>query len=106
MDAIREEFCALDIADDIKHLSGLELATLFFGEQYLDVDRLVASIQAEDDGDARAVEDWLDRFIRSLSENSIRVFLTRSTNKLTLPQPGTHITLEGLPESSQPRIPM
>ena len=64
----------------------------------------MASIQAEDDGDARAVKDWLERFIRSLSENSIRVFLARSTNKLALPQPGTHITLEASPESSQPRF--
>ena len=104
LDAIREGFCSLDIADDLENLSGLELATLFFGEQYLDVDRLVAAMQAEDDGDALAVKDWLERFIRSLSENSIRIFLARSTNKLVLPQPGTHITLEALPESSQPRF--
>ena len=104
LDAIREGFCSLDIADDLENLSGLELATLFFGEQYLDVDRLVASIQAENDNDALAVKEWLERFIRSLSENSIRVFLARSTNKLVLPQPGTRITVEALPESKRPRF--
>ena len=104
LDAIREGFCSLDIADAIEHLSGLELATLFFGEQYLDVDRLVAAIQAEDNDDAHAVKQWLERFIRSLSENSIRIFLARSTNKLALPQPGMHITLEALSESSHPRF--
>ena len=103
LDAIREGFCSLDIADDIEHLSGLDLAALFFGEQYLDVDQLVACIQAEDDVDARSV-DWLERFIRSLSENSIRVFLARATNKLALPQSGTYITFEALSESSEPRF--
>ena len=104
LDAIREGFCSLDIADDLENLSGLELATLFFGEQYLDVDRLAAALQAEGGAYAAAVKDWLERFIRSLSENSIRVFLARSTNKLTMPQPGMHITLEAASESSQPRF--
>ena len=102
--AIREGFCSVDIADDLEKMSGLELATLFFGEQYLDVDRLVAAFKAEGGTDAAAVRDWLERFIRSLSENSIRVFLARSTNKLTLPQAGMHITIEALPEASQPRF--
>ena len=87
-------------------MSGLELATLFFDEQYLDVDRLVATLEAEGGADAAAaaVRDWLEGFIRSLSENSIRVFLARSTNKLTLPQPGMHIMLEAFPEASQPHL--
>ena len=104
LDAIREGFCTLDIADDLENLSGFELATLFFGEQYLDVDRLVAGIQAEGGRDAEAVKHWLERFVRSLSENSIRVFLARTTNKLTVPLPGMHITVEALSEASQPRF--
>lgn len=89
-DAMRQGFCSLDIADDLENLSGLELATLFFGEQYVDVDRLVAAIQAEGAAGAEHVQDWLERFIRSLSENSVRAFLARTTNKLMLPQHANH----------------
>ena len=100
LDAMREGFCCLDIADDLENLSGLELATLFFGEQYLDIDRLVAAVHAEGGADSADVKDLLERFIRSLSENSVRIFLARSTNKLTVPQPGMTITLEALHQAS------
>ena len=104
LDAIREGFCSLDIADYLEDLSGVELASLFIGEQYLDIDRLVAAIQPEACASAAQVMNWLQRFLRSLSENSIRIFLARTTNRLSLPQAGMHLTVEVSPESSQPRF--
>ena len=104
LNAIREGFCSLDIADDLEGLSGVELASLFFGEQYLDVDMLVAAIQGDGSPDAAQLLPWLQQFIRSLSESSVRVFLARTSNRLTLPQPGMHISFEVLPEPNQPRF--
>lgn len=104
LDAIREGFCSLDIADHLQDPSCVELASLFFGEQYLDIDRLVAAIQPDQGSDVAQLMDWLQRFIRSLSENSVRIFLARTANRLSLPQPGMHLTFEVLPDSSQPRF--
>ena len=102
LDVIRQGFCSLDIADYLEDLSGMELASLFFGEQYLDMDKLVAAIQAEDQADTITIKQWLERFIRSLSESSVRIFLARTTNRLTVPQTGRHLTFEVLPEPAQP----
>ena len=92
--AIREGFCCLDLSDHLEHFSGVELATLFFGEQCVDVDALVSAFRMEGDNTAGNLKDWLERFVRMLSENSIRVFLARVTNKLTLPRQGQIITIE------------
>ena len=35
----------------------------------------------------------VEQFISSLSENNVRIFLARSTTRLTLPHAGMHITL-------------
>ena len=94
LEAIREGFCCLDLSDHLEHFSGVELATLFFGEQYVDVDALVSAFRMEGDNTAGNLKDWLERFVRMLSENSIRVFLARITNKLTLPRQGQIITVE------------
>lgn len=99
---IREGFCSLDIADHLEGLSGIELASLLSGEQYLDVDSLVATIQSAAGQNGVQMKNWLERFIRSLSEHSIRIFLARATNKLSLPQPGMHITFEVGSQSSTP----
>ena len=50
------------------------------------------------------VQTWLERFVRVLSENSIRVLLARVTNKLTLPRPGQTITFELISAAEQPRF--
>jgi len=104
LEAIREGFCCLDLADHLEHFSGLELATLFFGEQYVDVDALVNAFHVEGDNAAGNIKDWLERFVRMLSENSIRVFLARVTNKLTLPRPGQVITVELSISAELPRF--
>lgn len=104
LEAIREGFCCLDLADHLEHFSGLELATLFFGEQYVDVDALVNAFHVEGDNAAGNIKDWLERFVRMLSENSIRVFLARVTNKLTLPRPGQVITVELSRSAELPRF--
>lgn len=58
----------------------------------------------EGGAEAETVKDWLQSFIHNLSEKSIRTFLARSTDKLTLPRLGLHLTLEAKSESSQPRL--
>jgi len=104
LEAIRAGFCSLDLADHLEHFSGVDLATLFFGEQYLDVDALVRAFCLEGNDATGSIETWLERFVRMLSENSIRVFLARVTNKLTLPRPGQSITFELSTAAEQPRF--
>ncbi len=104
LEAIRAGFCSLDLADHLEHFSGVELATLFFGEQYLDVDALVSAFRLEGNDATGNIQHWLERFVRMLSENSIRVFLACVTNKLTLPRPGQSITFELSTAAEQPRF--
>lgn len=77
---------------------------MFFGEQYVDVDRLVNAFQFEEVDAGSSTQQWLERFVRMLSENSIRVFLARTTNKLTLPKSGQVITVENDTAAEQPRF--
>ncbi len=103
LEAIRAGFCSLDLADHLEHFSGVELATLFFGKQYLDVDVLVRAFRLEGNDAIGNIQHWLERFVRMLSENSIRVFLARVTKKLTLSRPGQTITSELSTAAGQPR---
>ena len=115
LEAIQKGFRSLDIADHLENFSGTELATLFFGEQYVDVDRLVKAFRIEFGPNYDCVaKQWLERFVRMLSENSIRIFLARVTNRLTLPTAAQTIsvmvseTLEQpkfLPEASHMQLP-
>ena len=100
--AIRQGFSSLQLADHLEHFSGLELATLFFGEQYIDADALVKSFVFEEVDAQSQTGAWLHQFVRQLSESSIRVFLARVTNKLTLPQQGQRITVDVDSASEQP----
>jgi len=44
LEAIRNGFYSLDLPKQLEHFSAMELATLFFGKQYLDVDALVNAL--------------------------------------------------------------
>ncbi len=61
LEAIRAGFCFLDLADHLEHFSGVELATLFFGEQYLDVDALVRAFCLEGNDATGNIQTWLKR---------------------------------------------
>lgn len=47
---------------------------------------------------------FLETFVRSMSESSIRVFLARVTNQLFLPRTGQHITVEVKQDQEQPML--
>ena len=111
---LKRGFCSLDVADHLEDFSGVELATLFFGEQYVDVERLVGAFRSEIAADDNTYKDWLHRFVRMLSENSIRILLARVTNRLTLPTAAQTISVEFseileqpkfLPEASHMQLP-
>ena len=103
LEAVKEEFWALNLADHLEHFRGVELATLFFGEQYVDVDRLIGSLCMEQGEEVQATQDWLQRFVRALSEHSIRVFLARVPTS-TLSTAGQTITVEVCSKLQQPRF--
>ena len=104
LEAIKKGFCSLDLADHLEKFSGVELATLFFGEQYVEVDRLVAAFCIETAADDNICKEWLERFVRMLSENSIRIFLARVTNQLTLPTAAQPIVVEFSSTLQQPNF--
>ncbi len=41
LEAVAQGFRSLDLADHLEHFSGVKLAALFCGEQYVDVDSLI-----------------------------------------------------------------
>jgi len=49
-------------------------------------------------------QDWLHRFVKALSEHSIRVVLARVANRLTLSTAGQTITVEVCSKIQQPRF--
>ena len=102
--AIKKGFCGLGVADHLENFSGLELATLFFGEQYVDVDRLIGAFRIETGAEDNVSREWLERFVRMLSENSIRIFLARVTNRLTMPPDGQTISVEISETLEQPKF--
>ena len=105
LEAVAQGFRSLDLADHLEHFSGVELAALFCGEQYVDVDSLVQCFQFDDEQqDTAATKGFLETFVRSLSESSIRVFLARSTNQLSLPRAGQRITVEIKQDQEQPML--
>ena len=74
LEADAQGFRSLDLADHLEHFSGVELATLFCGEQYVDVDSLIQCFEFDDEQqDTAATKSYLDIFVRSMSESSIRV---------------------------------
>ncbi len=100
--AIKKGFCSLDMKDHLEDISGLELATLFFGVQYVDTDALKESFAMEDTAGAWQTMAWLKTFVGRLSENSIRIFLARVTNKLTVLKHGQQISVEVAEATDQP----
>lgn len=105
LEAVTRGFHTLDLTDHLEHFSGVELAALFCGEQYVDVDALIRFFKFEGEQQATAdARNWLEAFVRSLSESSIRIFLARVTNQLSLPRPGQHITVELMPDQEQPML--
>ena len=105
LEAIAQGFHSLDLADHLEHFSGVEMAALCCGEQYMDVDALIRCF--EFDGlqqDTAETKQFLETFVRSLSESSIRVFLARVTNQLSLPRAGQQITVEVQADQEQPRL--
>ena len=106
LEAVKEGFWALNLADHLEHFCGVELASLFFGEQYVDVDRLIGSLCMEQGEEVQTTttQDWLHRFVKALSEHSIRVVLARVANRLTLSTAGQTITVEVCSKIQQPRF--
>lgn len=105
LEAVALGFRSLDLADHLEHFSGVELAALFCGEQYVDVDSLILCFEFDDEQpDTAGIKGFLETFVRSLSESSIRVFLARVTNQLSLPRAGQHITVEIKQDQEQPRL--
>ena len=104
LEAVKEGFWALNLADHLEHFCGVELASLFFGEQYVDVDRLIGSLCMEQGEEEQTTRDWLHRFVKALSEHSVRVFLARVANRLTLSTAGQTITVEVCSDIQQPRF--
>ena len=104
LEAIQQGFCDLDLTDHLEVFTGLELAALFFGVQYLDVDQLAASFKLDQtEPFACQAAEWLRMFVRGLSETSIRVFLARVTNQVTL-RPGQRILVEVSEAEQQPKF--
>ncbi|DBB10654.1 TPA: NFX1-type zinc finger-containing protein 1 [Trebouxia sp. C0006] len=54
--------------------------------------------------EAQTTKDWLHRFVKALSEHSIRVVLARVANRLTLSTAGQTITVEVCSQLQQPRF--
>lgn len=103
LEAIAQGFRSLDLADHLECFSGLELAALYCGEQFLDIDALLRCFKFYDNEQNTAeTKQFLETFIRSLSESSIRVFLARVTNQLSIPRIGQHITVEVPAGQEQP----
>ena len=71
----------------------------------MDGDSLVQCFQFDDEQpDTAGTKSFLETFLRSLSESSIRVFLARSINQLSLPRAGQHITVEVTQDQEQPTM--
>jgi len=105
LEAVAQGFRSLDLADHLEHFSGVELAALFCGEQYVDVDSLIQCFKFEgEQHDTAGTKGFLETFVRSMSESSIRVFLARVTNQLFLPRTGQHITVEVKQDQEQPML--
>lgn len=105
LEAIAQGFRSLDLADHLEHFSGVEMAALCCGEQYVDTDALIRCFEFDGpEPDVADTKQFLETFVRSLSEISIRVFLARVTNQLSLPKAGQHITVEVQADQQQPLL--
>lgn len=105
LEAIAQGFCSLDVADHLEHFSGVELAALCCGEQYVDDDALIKCFEIDDsEQDMAETKQFLETFVRSLSEGSIRAFLARVTNQLSVPRAGQRITVEVQAGQEQPQL--
>eukprot|EP00899_Mesostigma_viride_P003087 jgi/Mesvir1/1277/Mv16252-RA.2 len=84
--ALREGFLSLDdlMADHLKLMTGEVMVTLFFGQDYLDVDQAVNAFVFRDDawrsarGRQASIKEWLQRFIREVSETGLRLLCLRA----------------------------
>eukprot|EP00899_Mesostigma_viride_P026984 jgi/Mesvir1/7470/Mv19233-RA.1 len=83
--ALREGFLSLDdlMADHLKVMTGEVLVTLFFGQDYLDVDKAVKAFVFPDDAwrgakNGKSFKEWLHRFIREVSETGLRLLCLRA----------------------------
>lgn len=103
LEAIAQGFRSLDLADHLECFSGLELAALFCGERVLDIDALLRCFKFDaKEQNIAETKQFLETFIRSLSESSIRVFLARVTNQMSIPRTGQQITVEVPADQEQP----
>ena len=91
-------------SDHLENFSGVKLAILFFGTQYGDVDRLVKAFRIQKGADHSTFQDWLESFVRMLSENSIRTFLAKVIHKLTLSTATETISVEFSRRKQQPKF--
>eukprot|EP00899_Mesostigma_viride_P017736 jgi/Mesvir1/25964/Mv20952-RA.3 len=83
--ALREGFLSLDdlMADHLKVMTGEVLVLLFFGQDYLDVDKAVKAFVFPDDAwrgakNGKSFKEWLHRFIREVSETGLRLLCLRA----------------------------
>eukprot|EP00899_Mesostigma_viride_P014910 jgi/Mesvir1/2341/Mv04934-RA.1 len=84
--ALRDGFLSLDdlMADHVKLMTGEVLVTLFFGQDYLDVDKVVTALVFPEElwGSAKEgqppVKDWLRRFLHEVSETGLRLLCLRA----------------------------
>eukprot|EP00899_Mesostigma_viride_P019103 jgi/Mesvir1/27194/Mv07044-RA.4 len=95
--ALREGFQSLDdlMADHLKLMTGEVLVTLFFGQDYLDVDTALNAFVFPEEywgGAANkgppAVKGWLQRFIREVSETGLRLLCLRALGSVNALQSG------------------
>eukprot|EP00899_Mesostigma_viride_P010620 jgi/Mesvir1/1955/Mv12440-RA.3 len=95
--ALREGFLSLDdlMADHLKLMTGEVLVTLFFGQDYLDVDTALNAFVFPEEywgGAANkglpAVKEWLQRFIREVSETGLRLLCLRALGSVNAFQSG------------------
>ncbi|KAK9810317.1 hypothetical protein WJX72_008494 [[Myrmecia] bisecta] len=93
MTGIRHGFQELQIEDHLQQLNGAELAALFFGDAFLDIQALVAALHFDlgNEPDAIRTAQWMVQFIRNLSETNVRVFLARATGGLHVPTGGAQV---------------
>eukprot|EP00899_Mesostigma_viride_P026981 jgi/Mesvir1/7468/Mv25119-RA.2 len=108
--ALREGFLSLDdlMADHLKVMTGEVLVTLFFGQDYLDVDKAVKAFVFPDDAwrgakNGKSFKEWLHRFIREVSETGLRLLCLRALGSVDGYQSGH--TCQVLPGGKNRELP-
>lgn len=87
LEAVAQGFRSLDLADHLEHFSGVKLAALFCGEQYVHVDSLIQCFKFDDEQqDTAGTKGFLETFVRSMSRAASECFLPGSP--INCPCPG------------------